>query len=586
MKIHFIRITIVLVVLMILISSIAYSQEPVLMPGWPVIFHDYITFAAPRQGLTLFDVNNDGDLEIVFGLDNRIHCLDYEGNSLPGWPYEHYENEFQNSPVIGDIDGDGEVEIVDDCRDGSLIALNIDGTMCDGFPVVVGGGQNSVQMSLYDLDGDSVLEIIGGRSQSSPDSIWQIHVYRGNGEFYPGWPVDGIMAHGGIAVGDIDNDNSLDIISSGNDSAGNDIFAFETNGTMKNGFPVNLCQPGVVCSPTGPPVLFDIEGDGNLEIALLYHRVQYEPIFLFGNIAVLNNIGQIIEPWPLYYGEWSYGGVSVASNISSQDYYLSFGSVFGGHFFLSDMNAWLLPGWPYFNGNEAAGNMDQVVIGDIDGDGNVDYIFNYNLAIRDSLGLWQGRIWALNQDGRLLEHFPLWALGITFPGAVSLGDVDNDGIVEMAFKTDYPGSGRPSIRIFLFKLEGIPYEPERFPWPMSCHDPQHTNNLNFRIPVSVEDERTENIPVATGITGIYPNPFNTAATIEYRLDKSAEVSIEIFNLLGRKVATLVDGRVEAGRHSVKWDASLAGQAGPSSGIYFARLTAGEKIYTERMTLLK
>jgi hypothetical protein len=570
------------IIIFAVLKSFSYSQEPVLMPGWPVSFFN----GSLSPHLTFYDLDHDGVSEIIFGNRGKIQVYDYHGNSMPGWPYIYSQDGFAKSPVIGDIDGDGYPEIVNYCSDGMLVALNNDATMCDGFPVEIGNSNSFCQMALYDLDGDDELEIIGGRVKSYPDTIWQVFVFNGDGEPFTGWPVDGVYIHGGIAVGDIDNDNSPDIVISGSDFEGNDLFAFDSYGAIKNGFPVQFDQSGTIYSVVGPPVLFDIEGDGELEIAQIISRIQSEPYyFKYCSVGVLDNNGEMIDPWPLNYSEHSDGGLSLCINPGSPDYYLSFGSVFWGHFYLSDINAQLVPGWPFYAGDPAAGNYDQPSIGDIDGDGSVDYIFNYNMAVRDSYYVWHGRIWALNQDGQLLEHFPLWVLGTTFPGSVTLGDVDSDGITEMAFKTDYPNDPQ---YLYLFKLTGIPYQPERFPWPMSCHDPQHTNNLNFRIPVSVEDERTENIPAATGITGIYPNPFNTAATIEYRLDEPAEISIEIFNLLGRKVVTLVDGRVEAGRHSVKWDASLAGQgqAGLSSGIYFARLSSGDDVSTRKMVLAK
>ncbi|PJA29532.1 MAG: peptidase S8, partial [candidate division Zixibacteria bacterium CG_4_9_14_3_um_filter_46_8] len=59
------------------------------------------------------------------------------------------------------------------------------------------------------------------------------------------------------------------------------------------------------------------------------------------------------------------------------------------------------------------------------------------------------------------------------------------------------------------------------------------------------------------------------------------VRIDIYNLMGERIATLAEGPMSAGEHSVIWDAS-----GYSSGIYFYKLTAGEKTFTKRMTLLK
>ena len=79
----------------------------------------------------------------------------------------------------------------------------------------------------------------------------------------------------------------------------------------------------------------------------------------------------------------------------------------------------------------------------------------------------------------------------------------------------------------------------------------------------------------------YPNPFNAKTTIEFGIPKSGHVNLRIYNLLGQEVATIVDGQLVAGDHSVIWDASNY-----SSGIYFYRLTAGGKVITKRMTLLK
>ncbi len=79
----------------------------------------------------------------------------------------------------------------------------------------------------------------------------------------------------------------------------------------------------------------------------------------------------------------------------------------------------------------------------------------------------------------------------------------------------------------------------------------------------------------------YPNPFNAQTTISYSLPEAENISLEIYNLAGQKVATLVDGYEQAGEHRAVWDASNY-----SSGIYFYKLTAADKIFTKRMTLLK
>ena len=84
----------------------------------------------------------------------------------------------------------------------------------------------------------------------------------------------------------------------------------------------------------------------------------------------------------------------------------------------------------------------------------------------------------------------------------------------------------------------------------------------------------------------YPNPFNPGTTISYDLPRQAQVTLEVFNVVGRKVATLVNGRQEAGHRTVQWDGRDDSGAATASGVYFYRLSAGEFVATAKMVLLK
>lgn len=79
----------------------------------------------------------------------------------------------------------------------------------------------------------------------------------------------------------------------------------------------------------------------------------------------------------------------------------------------------------------------------------------------------------------------------------------------------------------------------------------------------------------------YPNPFNPATEISFHLPEAGEVIIEVFNIRGQQVTTLIDAKLESGFHSVSFDGSTV-----ASGIYFYRLTSGEFIETKKMLLLK
>ncbi len=82
----------------------------------------------------------------------------------------------------------------------------------------------------------------------------------------------------------------------------------------------------------------------------------------------------------------------------------------------------------------------------------------------------------------------------------------------------------------------------------------------------------------------YPNPFNPSTRIQYSLEKVAQVSLKVYNLLGQEVATLVNGRQEAGSYTVQF--SAIGGSTFASGVYFYRLEAGSFVSTKKLILMK
>jgi len=83
----------------------------------------------------------------------------------------------------------------------------------------------------------------------------------------------------------------------------------------------------------------------------------------------------------------------------------------------------------------------------------------------------------------------------------------------------------------------------------------------------------------------YPNPFNPSTQIRYSLEKAGNVSIKVFDVLGREVATLVNENQNPGDHAVSFNsASIRG--GLSSGVYFYRIESGSFLDVKKMMLLK
>jgi len=88
------------------------------------------------------------------------------------------------------------------------------------------------------------------------------------------------------------------------------------------------------------------------------------------------------------------------------------------------------------------------------------------------------------------------------------------------------------------------------------------------------------------LNGNYPNPFNPMTKISFDLPRGTKVALEVFDLRGRKVQTLVSETLSAGRHSVIWNGTDSGGRQVSSGTYFYRLQADGSTMTDKMLLLK
>lgn len=97
----------------------------------------------------------------------------------------------------------------------------------------------------------------------------------------------------------------------------------------------------------------------------------------------------------------------------------------------------------------------------------------------------------------------------------------------------------------------------------------------------IADGSNDLIPDTYELNQNFPNPFNPSTVIKFALPQRSNVRLEIFNLLGQKITTLVNTEMEAGYHDVTWEASTA-----PSGVYFYRLIADETSFTRKMMLLK
>ena len=277
------------------------------------------------------DLDEDGDLEVVaMTTDRHIHAWHHDGKYVSGWPIYRYIDETDqvestycllrggwSSPALGDIDGDGLSEVVVgtdsppwncpgnwgsiDYRYATVWAINGDGSNVPGWPVTT--TQNVFSSpALGDITGDGRLEVVVGTgSYSGYNNGDLVYAWRYDGSAVPGWPrpTAGKMP-ASPALGDLNGDGSLEVVigcGASNNSTCKNLYAWHGNGDLVSGFPV---------SPTNtylphPPVLADYDGNGDVEILVVGQPAQrISVVHKDGTMGThLEDLNQIIESSPL-----------------------------------------------------------------------------------------------------------------------------------------------------------------------------------------------------------------------------------------------------------------------------------------------
>ncbi|MGB0345987.1 MAG: choice-of-anchor I family protein [Balneolaceae bacterium] len=108
-----------------------------------------------------------------------------------------------------------------------------------------------------------------------------------------------------------------------------------------------------------------------------------------------------------------------------------------------------------------------------------------------------------------------------------------------------------------------------------------TGRIALTDELPVNSEVDPSLPGTFALEQNYPNPFNPSTNITFALPNAADVNLTVYNMLGQKVMTLVESKMEAGYHAVKFDASSL-----ASGMYIYRIQAGSFVSTKKMMLIK
>jgi photosystem II stability/assembly factor-like uncharacterized protein len=168
---------------------------------------------------------------------------------------------------------------------------------------------------------------------------------------------------------------------------------------------------------------------------------------------------------------------------------------------------------------------------------------------------------------------------------VSAYDLDGDQLsyVWLVDGTDWPGSDACLI------VAGADFLPGYHVFEVRVSDSDTAVSVFWEADVLSDvsdDGGSSNLPKEYALSQNHPNPFNPSTVIAYALPTRSDVKIEIFNILGRLVTTLVDSNKPAGSHEVIWDGTDLSGKQVATGVYLYRLKAGETVLTRKMLLLK
>ena len=280
------------------------------------------------------DLDGDGDLEIVLaGIDRRIHAYHHDGSVVDGWPIYRYNGDALlrgglSSPALGDLDGDGLPEVVvgtmsppwegeggpaPNYNKGTVWGIDGDSSNLPGFPIVTEQYVHS-SPALGDVDGDGELEIVVGVGWGTTGRENIVYAWNHDGTSLQNWPQEttGVM-YAPPALGDIDGDDDLEIVSGcGNYfdlSSCNRLYAWEANGQRI--FETQPPSPNPWTSDAFAmpysPILADFDGDGTVEI-LVVHASAW-------GITIVEPDGSTSDSSSRYF----YGGVRTSPLVDDVD---------------------------------------------------------------------------------------------------------------------------------------------------------------------------------------------------------------------------------------------------------------------------
>jgi len=473
--------------------------------GFPKILSTKQRFLSPNYG----DLDGDGNYELVvpttsgyiyaWRSDGSSYTQDEQGifASLP--------DSIPSTIAVGDITQDGKADVVVGCEDGKVYAFYGDSLLgkraarISGFPVSTKDRITSSPL-LADIDGDGTLDVVIGSTDMS------LYAWNGKGEAIKGFPVWlGSEVRSTPAIMD---EKNPEIVVLGAD---NRLFLIDRDGKIKKGFPVVLSQ-----SPNyavGSPVIADFDGDGERDIAVIAADGTHYRLFLLDTTGNIKFKGAQLLDMPC--------NTSPAVGDINQDGLLDIVVAGKNKVYALNYNGTLLDNFPIVEDSLFA--VPKII--EIEGqlyiiEFEFPYIFNSSPLIADGILIGSPEYGVLGYDSlaRPLPYTPLFSSsGINSTGL--LIDLDRDGDMEFC-------TGSDSGVLYVWDL---PLKSQNFAWGCFLSDPCHTGIYRGELPTPFAGSS----PLISDFY-VYPNPCGYGAKFRYKLGKDVEeAKIGVLDISGK-----------------------------------------------------
>ncbi len=366
--------------------------------------------------------------------------------------------------------------------------------------------------------------------------------------------LDALWSFGSACIVDLDGDLDLEILVG---SRSESVYVFEADGSDMAGWPI--WAGGAV---TASPCVADLNNDGLLDVVVQAND---------SHIICFDATGDTLPGWPIM---CDVGGdfppSPTVADLDGDDVLEVIQVDEDGYIYVWTWDGQEFDpiGWPQQIGPARAQPQGSVSVGDVDGDGLPDLVVGDNSKTMH----------AFHADGEVVAGWPILT-DAEIMGSPTLTDLDGDGDVEVII-------GGQDKMVYIWDTSGEYLGGDGVQWGTWRSNLTRNGYVGFEFPVGIDDGEFS-VARSLVLEQNVPNPFNPVTTIAYTVGSDiTEAELGVYNVAGRLVKTLVSGKTDPGRQTVVWDGRDNVNKRVASGIYFVRLSAGERSRTVKMVLLK